>query len=45
MKSIRMRSRTAVDRYDSCGKQHCERMPCSMRFRCFAGAAENSDQT
>jgi hypothetical protein len=44
-KSIRIRSRTAVERYDSWGKQHCVRMPWSIKFLCFAGAAENSDQT
>ncbi len=26
-KSIRMRSRTPVDKYDNCGKQHCVSIP------------------
>lgn len=44
-KSMRIRSRTAAERYDSCGKQHCCRMPWSMSFRIGAGAAEKSVHT
>jgi hypothetical protein len=44
-KSILMRSRTVVEMRESWGKQHCVRIPWSMRFRCFEGAAEKSDQT
>ena len=42
---MRTSSRIAEARYESCGKQHCCRMPCSIILRIWAGAAENSDHT